>query len=312
MARDLCQIETCKEFLLRRAVSALIDLDKIPNDLPVLIAGPTAAGKSALAARIIAQGGGRIINADALQVYEGWRLLTARPSEQEEARSPHALYGHVPFEAEYSVGHWLRDLEPYLSDGMRPVIVGGTGLYFRALTEGLAEIPATPPEIRQQADQMTDAQLLAELQREDPVLAARIDLKNRARVQRGWEVSRATGRPLSGWQDDTPAPRLPLSACLPLVIEAERDWLAERIARRFDLMLEQGALEEARANLPRWDQAGGAAKAIGAPELMAHLKGKISLEQARKNAIIASRQYAKRQRTWFRARMGAWRKLSQP
>lgn len=290
----------------------MISLDSIPPDRPVLIAGPTASGKSALALRIADAQGGVIVNADALQVYEGWRVLTARPSPEEEARAPHALYGHVPFGAEYSVGDWLRALRPLLSGAARPIIVGGTGLYFRALTEGLAEIPAIPPEVRAEADTMPDAGLLAALDRVDPVLAARIDRQNRARVQRGWEVWRATGRPLSAWQAETAAPDLPLAQTVPLVIDADRDWLNDRIARRFDMMLDEGALEEARANLPRWDTAGGARKAIGAPELIAHLRGEMTLAQAREAAIIASRQYAKRQRTWFRARMGGWTSVRMP
>lgn len=290
----------------------MISLDSIPPDRPVLIAGPTASGKSALALRIAETQGGVIVNADALQVYEGWRVLTARPSPEEEARAPHALYGHVPFGAEYSVGDWLRALRPLLSGAARPIIVGGTGLYFRALTEGLAEIPAIPPEVRAEADAMPDAGLLAALDRVDPALAARIDRQNRARVQRGWEVWRATGRPLSAWQAETAAPDLPLAQTVPLVIDADRDWLNDRIARRFDMMLDEGALEEARANLPRWDTAGGARKAIGAPELIAHLRGEMTLAQAREAAIIASRQYAKRQRTWFRARMGGWTSVRLP
>jgi tRNA dimethylallyltransferase len=290
----------------------LITLDSIPDDRAVLIAGPTASGKSALALRIAEAQGGVIVNADALQVYDGWRILTARPSPEDEARAPHILYGHVPFEAEYSVGDWLRAVRPLLSGKARPIFVGGTGLYFRALTEGLAEIPAIPPEVRAEADAMTDADLLAALDQVDPELAARIDRQNRARVQRGWEVWRATGRPLSKWQAETAPPDLALEDAVPLVIDADRDWLNERIALRFDTMLEQGALEEARANLPRWDAAGGARKAIGAPELIAHLKGDITLAEAREAAIIASRQYAKRQRTWFRARMGGWRSVAVP
>lgn len=290
----------------------MISLDSIPPDRTVLIAGPTASGKSALALRIAEAQGGVIVNADALQVYDGWRILTARPAPEEEARAPHALYGHVPFEAEYSVGDWLRAVRPLLSGAARPIIVGGTGLYFRALTEGLAEIPAVPPEVRSEGDAMPDAGLLAALDRADPVLAARIDRQNRARVQRGWEVWRATGRPLSAWQAETAAPDLPLAQAVRLVIDAERDWLNDRIARRFDMMLDEGALEEARANLPRWDRAGGARKAIGAPELIAHLRGEMTLEAAREAAVIASRQYAKRQRTWFRARMGGWTSVRLP
>ncbi|MBF9060731.1 tRNA (adenosine(37)-N6)-dimethylallyltransferase MiaA, partial [Rhodobacterales bacterium HKCCSP123] len=143
----------------------MISLDTISRELPVLIAGPTASGKSALALEIAAAQGGVIVNADALQVYEGWRILTARPSPGDEATAPHHLYGHVPFEAEYSVGDWLRALRPLLSGDARPIIVGGTGLYFRALTEGLAEVPAVPPEVRAEADAMPAAALLDALDR---------------------------------------------------------------------------------------------------------------------------------------------------
>ena len=250
--------------------------------------------------------GGVIVNADALQVYDGWRILTARPSAAEMARAPHRLYGHVPFEAEYSVGDWLRAVTPLLSEGARPIVVGGTGLYFRALTEGLAEIPPTPPDIRAEAEARAPADLLADLDREDPEIAARIDRENPARLRRAWEVLRATGQPLSAWQAETGPPLLPLRDTWPIVIDADRDWLAARIAARFDAMLAQGALEEARANLDRWDRAGGARKAIGAPELVAHLRGEMTLADARDAAVIASRQYAKRQRTWFRARMSGW------
>ncbi|WP_227286618.1 tRNA (adenosine(37)-N6)-dimethylallyltransferase MiaA [Boseongicola sp. H5] len=289
----------------------MIDIKTLSPERPVLIAGPTASGKSALALSIAEAQGGRILNADALQVYDGWRVLTARPGPDEEVRAPHALYGHVPFEAAYSVGQWLRDLGPLL-DGPRPIIVGGTGLYFRALTEGLAEIPPTPSAIRAEADALPDATLLSDLDAADPVLATRIDRQNRARVQRGWEVWRATGRPLSEWQAGTAPPLLPLTRTQPLLLDADRDWLNARIETRFDLMLRNGALEEARANLPRWPRAGGSAKAIGAPKLIAHLRGELSLEAARDAAIIASHQYAKRQRTWFRARMSGWRHIAQP
>ncbi len=281
-----------------------------PPNRPVLIAGPTASGKSALALRIARAQSRIIVNADALQVYDGWRVLTARPSPDETALAPHALYGHVPFEADYSVGHWLRDITPLLPEN--PVIVGGTGLYFRALTEGLAEIPPIPPEIRAEADAMPIAALLADLDRHDATLAHRIDRQNRARIQRGWEVWRATGRPLSLWQADTPPPLLPIHNATPLLLDTERDWLNTRIEQRFDQMLAEGALDEARANLPRWPEAGGARKAIGAPELIAHLKGTLSLADARAAAITASRQYAKRQRTWFRSNMGNWTHISLP
>ena len=285
-------------------------IDTIPDDRPVLIAGPTASGKSALALALAERGGGVIVNADALQVYAGWRVLTARPTPDEEARAPHALYAHVPFEAAYSVGDWLRAVRPLLAGPDRPIIVGGTGLYFRALTEGLAEIPGIPDAVRAEADRSAPAALLAELDRADPRTAARIDRDNPARVRRAWEVLRGTGRGLSDWQAETAPPDLPLSDTVPLVIDADRDWLNARIAARFDRMLAEGALEEAGANLHRWDRAGGARKAIGAAELVAHLRGEIPLAAAREAAITASRRYAKRQRTWFRARMGGWRAVA--
>lgn len=297
-------------FTLRLARISLLSIDKIANDSPVLIAGPTASGKTALAISIAQAQNRPIVNADALQVYDGWRILTARPAPEEEAAAPHHLFGHVPFEAEYSVGQWLRDVTAYLPQN--PVIVGGTGLYFRALTEGLAEIPLTPPEIRAEADALPTETLLADLDRDDPTLAQRIDRQNRARIQRGWEVLRATGKPLSDWQADTPPPALPLARATALLLNADRDWLADRITRRFDMMLAQGALDEARANLPRWPNAGGAAKAIGAPELIAHLQGHMTLNAARDAAIIASRRYAKRQRTWFRSNMADWTHISLP
>ncbi|WP_179379939.1 tRNA (adenosine(37)-N6)-dimethylallyltransferase MiaA [Jannaschia marina] len=284
----------------------MIEIDKIPEDRPVLIAGPTASGKSALALRIAETGGGRILNADALQVFADWRSLTARPSPGEEARTPHALYGHVGWTTAYSVGDWLRDVAPLLS-GPRPIVVGGTGLYFRALTEGLAEIPATPPEVRAEAEARLAAigldALGAELHAE---VRADIDLRNPMRVLRAWEVARHTGRSIRAWQAETPAPLLPLDTVTPLVVDAPKDWLTPRIERRFDGMLAGGALEEARAVLPKWDASLNAAQAIGAPELIAHLRGEITLAEARAAAIVATRRYAKRQRTWFRARMRGW------
>ncbi|TCS61146.1 tRNA dimethylallyltransferase [Primorskyibacter sedentarius] len=276
-------------------------------DLPVLIAGPTASGKSALALEIAETQGGVIVNADAIQVYANWRILTARPSAEDESRVPHKLYGHVPGDQAYSVGHWLRELEPILQGPLRPIIVGGTGLYFTALTEGLAEIPPTPAPIRAEADHRIATQgreaLLAEL---DADTLRRIDVLNPMRVQRAWEVQRSTGRGIASWQDDTPPPRLPLSGVQPVLFDVSRDWLNARIARRFDAMLKLGALEEARSNLDSFSPALPSAKAIGASDLIAHLRGEMTLDEAREAATIATRQFAKRQRTWFRARMKCW------
>ncbi len=288
-------------------------LDNISAERPVLIAGPTASGKSAIALELAARQGGTIVNADALQVFANWRILTARPSQDEESIAPHALYGHVEATFPYSVGQWLRDITPFLAGSARPIIVGGTGLYFTALTEGLAEIPETPPAIRAEADIRVASRgpqtLLDEL---DPATAARIDRKNPVRVQRAWEVQQTTGRGLAAWQDETPAPLLPLAKAETMLINADKDWLASRIDRRFDAMLADGALEEARANLAGWDPARPSAKAIGAPELVAHLRGELTLDEARNRAVISTRQYAKRQRTWFRARMKGWAPLALP
>jgi len=277
----------------------------------VLIAGPTASGKSALAMELGARDGRVVVNADALQVYGCWRVLSARPSLGDEAALPHALYGHVGRDQAYSVGHWLREVQVYLD---RPVvIVGGTGLYFSALTEGLAEIPATPPEVRALADarrtEEGSAALLAEL---DGATRARIDQANPARVQRAWEVLQATGRGLAEWQAATGPALLPLAAAEPLVIRPDVAWLDARIAKRFKMMLDEGALDEAAAALPDWRPERASAKAIGAPELIAYLRGETGLDAAIEAATLASRQYAKRQRTWFRSRMKRWREISLP
>lgn len=271
----------------------------------VLIAGPTASGKSAMALQIAETQGGVIVNADALQVFDGWRVLTARPSVEEEARARHALYGHVPYDANYSVGDWIKDITPLLSE--RLIIVGGTGLYFRALLDGLAEIPEIPASFRDEASARLERDGLSSLIAEiDPETAARIDLQNPRRVARAWEVEHATGTALHIWQDQTPAPLLPIENTTPLVLDAPKDWLTPRIEKRFQLMIKGGALGEARANLSRWSPDHASSKAIGARELIASLKGELSIDEATHQACIATRQFAKRQRTWFKARMSNW------
>ena len=280
----------------------------ISREAPVLIAGPTASGKSALAMEIAARDGRVIVNADALQVYGCWRVLTARPSLADEAALPHALYGHVGRQESYSTGRWLREVVPFLAQPV--VIVGGTGLNFSALTEGLADIPAVPPEVRAEADARVAVEGFAALRGElDAATLARIDTQNGARIQRAWEVLRSTGRGLAAWQDETPAPALPLSQAQALVLRPEVGWLDARINRRFHAMLEAGALEEARAALPDWQPRLPSSRAIGAPELIDFLQEKSTLSEAIDAAILASRRYAKRQRTWFRSRMGAWQEF---
>lgn len=272
----------------------------------VLIAGPTASGKSALALEVAEAQGGVIVNADASQVYDCWRLLTARPSEAETARAPHKLYGHVAATDLYSTGHWLREVTKLLDEGQRCIVTGGTGLYFTALTKGLAEIPATPAEVRVQGNTFSLEELLAGV---DAETQSRIDTRNPARVQRAWEVQQATGRGLAAWQDDTAPPALPLSAAFPIVFDVDKDHLNDRIAQRFDLMLDAGALAEVAAVRPDYDPDLPAHRAIGVPELMAHLDGRLSLEEARMAAVTATRQFAKRQRTWMRSKMSDWHKV---
>ncbi|GGH19103.1 tRNA dimethylallyltransferase [Cribrihabitans marinus] len=284
-------------------MTLLDQVPPIPDNMPVLIAGPTASGKSELALQIAERHGGVIVNADASQVYACWRVVTARPSPEEEARAPHRLYGHVAHDAPYSAGHWLREVLPLLDGPERPIITGGTGLYFKALTEGMAEIPATPPAIRAEADALPLEVLLDDL---DRATAEGLDRNNRARVQRAWEVQRATGRPLADWQADTPPPTLDIARTVPILFDVEKDWLNTRIEARFSRMIELGALDEVAAMRDRYDPTLPSCKAIGAPELVAFFDGEIDLDTARRRATIATRRFAKRQRTWFRARMTGW------
>lgn len=281
-------------------------------DRPVLIAGPTAAGKSALALRIADRIGGAVVNADALQVWSCWRVLTARPSAADEAAVPHLLYGHVEHARSYSVGDWLAEIAVLIASGRRLAIAGGTGLYLSSLTRGLAVIPPVPAEVRAEGDALAAAPdgLAAMIAALDARTAAGLDLRNPARVQRAWEVFRATGRGLADWQAETGPPLLALADAQPLVLEMDRDRLADRIARRFDAMLAAGALQEVASLRTVWQPRAQWARAIGAPELMAHLEGQMTLAQARDSAVIATRQYAKSQRIWFRNRMRDWYRVS--
>jgi tRNA dimethylallyltransferase len=282
-------------------------LPRVSRQRPVLIAGPTASGKSALALALARRDERIVINADAMQVYARWRVLTARPSSQEEAQAEHQLYGHVGDDVPYSVGHWLREVAALLELGRGVVIVGGTGLYFSALTEGLVEIPATPPLVRATADarraELGIGAMLAEL---DAKTAARIDRSNPARVQRAWEVLQATGRGLADWQEETGPALLSLTKAEAIVLQPEASWLNARIDQRFDSMMGDGALDEAAAALPDWDPTLPSARAIGAAELIAYLRAQTDLPAAIEAAKLASRQYAKRQRTWLRSRMRGW------
>ena len=288
---------------------ALSDIAKHADTCPILIAGPTASGKSALAMEIAERFGGAIINADAFQIYSNWRVLTARPSKVDEDKAPHFLYGHIAPDAAYSVGHWLAEITPLLNASPRPIITGGTGLYFQALTKGLANIPPIPQEIRKAAqEEISKKGFEALLSGLDAATKSRIDCKNPMRVQRAWEVQKATGRSIAVWQASTPKPQLPVARCITLLCDVDKDWLNQRIQNRFHKMIEEGALDEAAANLPSWSADLPASRAIGARQLIAHLHGEMPLSKAIEEATIATRQYAKRQRTWFRSKMDHWSK----
>ncbi|MEO0343497.1 MAG: tRNA (adenosine(37)-N6)-dimethylallyltransferase MiaA [Pseudomonadota bacterium] len=280
---------------------------------PVLIAGPTASGKSSLALELATHQPSIIVNADALQVYKGWNILTARPSKADLMQTPHALYGHVAMQTTYSVGHWLRDIQETLSKTpkRRPIIIGGTGLYFKALTRGLADIPAIDASTRQAADDMAERTGLTafaiRLLEQDPAAAARIDMNNPVRTRRAWEVFHQTGKSITWWQDQTPPPIFPKDNTQTLLFEANTAWLKNRINRRFDRMVELGALEEARkARDTFWDPRTPSSQAIGAAEFIDHLNGHTSLETAIERSKVRTHQFAKRQRTWFRSQMRGW------
>lgn len=280
--------------------------ESVRADAPILIAGPTASGKSSLALHLAEKFALPIVNADAIQVFSDWRILTARPSDQDEQRATHLLYGHVPGTQSYSVGDWLREVEPILAAGPC-IVVGGTGLNFSALTEGLADIPETSKEVRAQSEQLLREHGLSQLLLEiDDETKQRIDYNNPRRVQRAWEVLKETGRGLSHWQDETGEAMCTLDPRQAFLIDAPKDWLTPRIEQRFDMMIDEGVVEEARANADEWSETLPSAKAIGARELIEFVQGELD-SQALKTAICTqTRQYAKRQRTWFRKRMRNW------
>ena len=277
---------------------------------PILIAGATASGKSALAIKIAKKLGGIIINADAMQVYEGWKILTARPTKQDQRNVSHLLYGHVDNKEAYSVGDWLRQVTPLLARNHRPIIVGGTGLYFRALTEGLANIPKIPEEYKKKSSELIqNGKMLDMVADFDEATRSKIDLQNPVRVARAWEVLQATGKSIVSWQADTPPPILNINKCDAILMHSSTHWLNERIKIRFEAMLDNGVLEEITENSQSWDPQLQSSQAIGATQLIEYNLGRISLEKATELAVIASRQYAKRQKTWFRKRMENWRTI---
>jgi tRNA dimethylallyltransferase len=276
----------------------------------VLIAGPTASGKSRAALTLAQDIGGVVINADSMQVYREAPILTAQPSEADKARVPHLLYGHVGAREVYSVGRWRDDAAAAIAQARAmhrvPIFVGGTGMYFMALTEGLADIPPTPPEIRDAARALLDdigvEALHAKLTDRDPVTAAKLRPSDPQRVLRAFEVFEATGRPLAQWQEAPTAPLLKDANIAAFVLDPPRPQLRARIAARFEAMLDEGGLDEARG-LEGLDPALPAAKLLGLRPLQALSAGTLTRAEALDAAVTATRQFAKRQMTWFRHRM---------
>ncbi len=281
----------------------------VPKPPIILIAGPTASGKSALALTLADKHGGAIINADSMQVYRDLRIITARPTPADEARVPHRLYGHVDAAENFSAGRWCAQavtaLETAQSAGQPAIVVGGTGLYFSALTRGLAAVPPTPPEIREAVRARLASEGVAalhdELKRRDPAAAARLMPGDRARVSRALEVVMATGRSLLDWHDQATSPALDAGEAAKVFLMPDREQLFHRIEARFDAMIASGALDEVRALAARaLDAELPAMKAHGVPWLIRHLSGAITLDEAIEQSKRDTRQYTKRQATWFR------------
>jgi tRNA dimethylallyltransferase len=284
-----------------------------PEPNAILIAGPTASGKSALALALAERLSGVVINADSMQVYRDLRVITARPAVEEEARVPHRLYGHVDAVENYSVGRWCEDVRLSLDEARRegrlPILVGGTGLYFKALTQGLSAMPPIPQDIRARIRARLETEgpeaLHAELLLRDP--ATQLKPADRTRIARALEVLEATGRPLADWHRDGLPPLLDASRAMKVFLAPERAELRRRIDARFDTMLSGGALDEVRALAARrLDPLLPAMKAHGVPWLIRHLGGAITLAEAAEGAENDTRRYTKRQFTWVRHQLPDW------
>ncbi len=285
----------------------------------ILLAGPTASGKSRLAIELARRHGGVVINADSMQVYGELRILTARPAVADERAVPHWLYGHVPAATRYSVGRWLVDVANVIAEARRagrvPILVGGTGLYFKALTEGLTAVPAIPADVRAavraSAEGVETPALHARLAAIDPQDAAEVRPSDRVRILRAMDVITATGRSLAAWRQAGEAPPLIQPArALRIVLSPARALLHQRIAERAEQIVHHGGLGEVEALLGLGlDPDLPVMKAIGVRELGAHLKGDISLDEAVAAIKTETRRYAKRQTTWFRNQMGDWRSV---
>ncbi len=286
---------------------------------PILITGPTASGKSGLALQLASRLGGTIINADSMQVYRDLHILTARPSAEDEAVATHMLYGHVDGHEGYSAGRFQREAADAISAahnvGRVPIIVGGTGLYFKALLEGLSPIPAIPDAVRshwrqQEREYGADA-LHTVLCRDDPVMAARLDPNDGQRIVRALEVVHATGKSLDDWQQQPGTPVIDPAACLRLIVMPDRDVVYRQSEERVDAMMAAGALDEVRAlQVRHLDVALPVMRALGVRPLIQHLSGQLARDETVTAVKAETRQFIKRQLTWFKGNMSAWKAIT--
>lgn len=280
-----------------------------PDNRALLIAGPTASGKSALALAVARARDGVVINTDSMQVYRDLRVLTARPTPEEEATAPHRLYGTVDAAVNFSAGAWVDAARDVLNEvsaaGKLPIFIGGSGLYFKALIRGLSAVPPIPDtirdDVRARLGRNGPEALHAELAARDPVSAAKLNVRDRTRIARALEVIEATGRALTDWHNNALPPLLPPDGVTAVFLAPDRDDLYARIDARFVRMLDEGALDEAEALAARrLDPLLPAMKAHGVPALIKYLRGEISREEACATGQADTRHYAKRQFTWFR------------
>ena len=286
---------------------------------PILLTGCTASGKSHLAKKLATLTPSLIINADALQVYKCWKIISARPSQQDMNDFNHALYGHIDCNDNYDVASWLDELKIQLDyakvRGLKPIIVGGTGLYFTLLTRGISEIPSISVDTRDKSNELMQndpKQLLSDLEQFDFQTFSSIDRNNLSRIQRAWEVLHETGKGITYWQSKVLPPILPINDIIPLILKSDINKLAVNIKNRFKKMIDQGVVDEVRdafKNTKVSIKSKPAFRAIGVNEIKQFIDNKMDFDDLQKSVIIKTRQYAKRQRTWFRNKFMSWKRI---